>query len=330
MKSLIRGRGFILGLATAILLAFALPEAGARGGWLQPEWTTRIGIFVIFLLQGCLLATQELWHGSQRHRLNVYVFTWCFLLYPLIAWLLTVVMGGWLQPEVRMGLIFLGLLPTTVSSAVALTQAAGGRVSASIFNTVATNLAGILWVPLISLWLFSAGDLPWAQMGKILLQLSYLIALPLVLGQLLRWIRSDWMDTIRKPAGWISNAIICFIIYAAIADSIISGTWSKSGWQIGIQAAVGVLLLMGIATTAIWFSRHWVGPDSAEQTAAFFCASQKTLATGVPMAAMLFAALDPSLLGIVLIPLIIFHPLQLVVAALLVSLLKNTGQAEGR
>lgn len=324
MKELIRGQGFIIGLAAAILLAFVFPAPGASGGWLQPEWSTKLGIFLIFLLQGCLLPTRELWHGSQRHLVNSYVFVWCFLLYPLVAWLITLVLGFWMLDEVRVGLIFLGLLPTTVSSAVALTRAAGGRVSVSIFNTVATNLFGIIWVPVFSLWLFGAGHLPWGEMLWIFVQLLYLIALPMALGQLLRWLNSALAESFRRTAGWLSNAIICFIIYAAIADSITEGVWASAGWQVGLQALIGVVVLMLITTSGIWFTRHWVGSDSGERTAAFFCASQKTLAAGVPLAAMLFAALDPAMVGIVMIPLIIFHPLQLVVAAMLVPLLNRS------
>lgn len=322
MKALIRGQGFVLGLAAAILLAFLLPEHGAKGGLLKAELTTQLGVFLIFLLQGCLLPTSELWQGSRRHRLNAYVFLWCFLGYPLIAWLITLILGFWLRPEIRMGLIFLGLLATTVSSAVAFTQAAAGRVSAAIFNTVATNLFGILWVPLITIWLFSSGNMPWSDMLNIFIQLLYLIALPLAIGQVLRCLNPGLADTCRKPAIWFSNGIICFIVYVAIADSITQGIWTSSGWQTGLQATVGVLTLMATATAAIWFSRHWAGESRAEQSAAFFCASQKTLAAGVPLAAMIFAALDPGLAGIVLIPLLIFHPLQLVVAAVFVPFLK--------
>lgn len=324
MNSLIRGQGFILGIAAAVLLAFLFPEGGVQGGWLAPEWSTQIGIFIIFLLQGCLLRTPELWHGSQRHRPNAYVFVWCFLLYPAVAWVLNLLLGGWLRPELQMGMIFLALLPTTVSSAVAFTQAANGRVSLAIFNTVATNLAGILWVPLVTLWLFGGESLPWGEMGGIFLQLIYLIALPLLIGQLIRWRASDRLDAIRIAAGRISNGIICFIIYAAISDSILGGIWQQAGWMVAIEASVAVLLLMGLTTTAIWISRSWASSDPSEQSAAFFCASQKTLAAGVPIATMLFAAMDPALVGIVLIPLILFHPLQLVVAAALVPFLQST------
>lgn len=323
MIPILRGRGFILSLIAAILLASLYPEGTADGSWLRPERTSEIGIFAIFLIQGCLLPTQDLLAGSRRHRLNGYILVWSFIAYPLIAWGLSQLLAPWISREVQMGLIFLAILPTTVSSAVVLTQSANGRVAPAIFNTVVSNLLGIVWVPFVALWLLSSGAIPWHEMGTVLAKLSYLIALPLAIGQVIHWTARRMVTPMRRYATWFSNAVICFIVYIAVGNSILAGVWESAGWRFSIEVVAAATLLMLLATAGIWLTRHWASSDPQEQSAAFFCASQKTLAAGVPMAMALFDALDPTVVGLILIPLIYYHPLQLIVASSLVARLRD-------
>jgi sodium/bile acid cotransporter 7 len=62
-----------------------------------------------------------------------------------------------------------------------------------------------------------------------------------------------------------------------------------------------------------WASRR-LGFSREDQIAIVFCGSKKSMASGVPMAKVLFAT---SSLGVLIVPLMLFHQIQLMVCAML-------------
>jgi sodium/bile acid cotransporter 7 len=154
--------------------------------------------------------------------------------------------------------------------------------------------------------------------GRTLLRLFLLIGLPLIIGQIIRLFILEQLKALIAHGGKISSAIILFIIFAAVSDSIQSGIWQNAGATYLMQTILGVGLLMLCSHGRIHLSLRWVGPSPADQIAAFYTASQKTLAAGVPMAMAIFAQAEPGFAGLLVLPLIIYHPLQLLVAGLLV------------
>ena len=160
---LIRQQFFMVGLFGSLLLALIFPDPGAQGGWLRPEITTKLGLACIFFIQGLSLATEQLLSGLRPVRLHLFCLSWNFIWFPLVAGLLLLPLSLFLDGELCLGLILLSILPTTISSATALTSMADGRVPQVIISSVLSNLLAVFLVPLVCLFLLSAesgGSIP--------------------------------------------------------------------------------------------------------------------------------------------------------------------------
>jgi sodium/bile acid cotransporter 7 len=303
---------FVCLLPVAFALAWFWPEIASRGGWLRPELTTKLGVGLIFLLQGLLLPTAAIRAALGQVRLHAVVQGMTFVGFPLLGLALAWLLGRWLPEELRIGLIYLSVLPSTVSSASVLTAAAGGNTAGAICNAVLSSLLGIVLTPaLLALALGGpgAGAGGGIDTGRVVVELIKLILLPLLAGQLLRLRLGEWAARHKKRLGTFSTGVILFIVFAAFCDAARAEVWTRHGAALPLEAAGLALLLFVLATGC---TRAWVkaaGLAEGDAIAAEFCAVQKTLASGVPLAGVIFAG-DPRT-GLILLPLLIYHPLQL-------------------
>ncbi|MGC9452977.1 MAG: bile acid:sodium symporter family protein [Oceanipulchritudo sp.] len=321
--SLIRRNAFVLGLLGAVLVAFLFPELGAREGALKAGLLSKAGVMVIFLLQGLTLRTRELAGGFRHIRLHAFIQAWIFLLSPVVLVLMAAVLRLSSIGDLSAGFLFLALVPTTISSAVAFTGAAGGNVPAAIFNTTLSNVWGVFWVPTGCLLLFAGGGTFQTELiGPLLLKIAWLIVVPLLAGQLIRpfVFRRAWFQLAAPRFKLINHGIILFIVFAAFCQSFLSNAWDG----VGAGALLTLLLLTLCAVLIVhagnWLSSQWITSNHADRVSALFCGSQKTLAAGAPMAVAIFAgdsALSHVNPGLLLLPLLCYHPIQLLLAALL-------------
>jgi sodium/bile acid cotransporter 7 len=314
--SWLRRNWFVVGLAAAVALAWICPAAGARGGLLRTEVTARAAVALIFFFQGLTLSFAALKGGVMRWRLHALVQAWIFLLFPLTGVLFTRVAGGLLPPDLRLGFLFLCVLPTTVSTAIVFTAVAGGNTAGAVFNATLSNLLGIALTPLWTRWLMQAGGrtLP---LGPVILDIALLLLAPLVAGQALRPWLGRWADARRSRLAAVNSGIVLFIVYAAFAGSVQAGVWERYGAATTARAVVGVVVLFGFIMAAVGLTVRAAGLERSDAVAGLFCASQKTLAAGVPMAQLIFGG-DPGL-GLILLPVMLYHPLQLTVHGLLAT-----------
>jgi len=325
----IKKNGFILALLAAVVLAWLFPELGAPDGVLQAGLLGKAGVMVIFLLQGLTLRTRELTGGLKDVRLHAFVQGWIFLgsaLFHIAAALILRALG---YSDLAAGFLYLALLPTTITSAILFTSAGGGNVPGAIFNTTLSNIVGVFWVPMGCLLLFAAdGGFPVAMVGPLLVKIAKLILLPLVIGQLARPFVFDqsWFKRISPSFKYVNHSIILFIVFTTLSDSFLSHAWA--GTSAGALMAL-IFLTAGAVLgvhAAVWISSSWVASRRTDRITALFCGSQKTLAAGAPMAVAIFASseqlaqVNP---GLLLLPLLCYHPLQLFLAALLLPKLES-------
>jgi sodium/bile acid cotransporter 7 len=305
---------FLVGMIAATMLAWAFPSAGAAGGWLHPELLTKVGVALIFFLHGVALSFDALKAGTLRWPLHLLVQSSTFLLFPLIGLALNVALGTHVSPELKLGLFFLCALPSTVSSSVALTAAARGNVAGAVFNATLSSLLGIFLTPFwIALVLKTGGHA--LRVGPVILDLVRWLLLPLALGQACRPWLGRWIGRHKANISVVDRATVLVLVYTSFCDSFRDGVWSRIGvgqlWLVfGIAIALFTLVMvtMSFAANALKFPR-------GDKIAAMFCGSKKTLASGVPMAKLIFGA-HPAL-GIILLPIMIYHPLQLVICGVL-------------
>ncbi|MEY4687148.1 MAG: hypothetical protein RIR76_1171 [Verrucomicrobiota bacterium] len=299
---------FQVGLFGAMALAWLAPAPGAAGGWLRPEVLTKAAVSLVFLLHGLRLPFDTLRSGALNWRLHAIVQGTTFLIFPLIGILLFVALDGSMAPELRAGLFYLCVVPSTVSSSISLTAVARGNVGAAVFNATLSNLAGVLLTPLwIALFLATTGAT--RPLGPVVIDLARWLLLPLALGQALRPWFSAWASRQRVPLGVVDRGAVLLLVYTSFCDSFAGGVWSRQGAP---ALAAVILLSVGLIALLTWFTRsaaRRAGLGHEDQMAAVFCGSQKTIAAGVPMAKVIFGS-HPAL-GVMLLPLMVYHGLQL-------------------
>lgn len=320
MLRILKQHSFTIWLLIVVVLALLFPEPGSNGGFLQPEWSTQLGIWLIFLLQGLSLPLQELTRGFSPKRLHVYVLSWNFLFFPCVVSIFLLPLDSFVSEHLQTGFYFLAILPTTVASAITFTAISGGNRANALFSTVFSNLLAVMIVPTLTVAYLSAGTEVTVSVLPIFIKLIGLIVFPLFLGQ---WFSLRCLTDSSKYvniAKSLSQCIILFIIYAAFAQSV------KSGYMqdLSLGEIIGVLvltlsILCGVSAL-VWWGSQLLDLTHSERVAVFFCASQKSLATGLPLATMILIAMpaDIDSAGI-LIPLMCYHPAQLLLAGFISS-----------
>lgn len=308
-------------MALAVALAWAFPDPGARGGSLHPELLTKLGVALIFFLHGLTLSFAALHSGSMQWRLHAVVQGCTYLLFPLLGLALLHAFGRYVSADLRLGFFFLCALPSTVSSSVALTAAARGNVPAAVFNATLSSLLGIFLTPFWIAWMLGAdgtaasGASDPGSTTAVIVDLVKWLLLPLVLGQLVRPWLGAWAARHRKRIGVVDRLTILLLVYTSFCDSMKWGVWTSHGLAPVVLTLIAsltmffvVMFIVGRVCDALHF-------PFADRITAVFCGSKKTLASGIPMAQLIFGA-RPGL-GLILLPIMLYHPLQLIICGIL-------------
>lgn len=305
---------FLLGMVLATALAWVFPEPGASGGWMHPELVTKGGVALIFFLHGLTLSFAALRAGALNWRLHALIQACTFLLFPLIGFVLMATLRGRLAPDLILGLFYLCALPSTVSSSVAMTAVAGGNVAGAVFNATLSSLIGIVVTPLWMTWVMqTTGEAP--PLGPVIVDLLRWLVLPLVVGQSLRPWLGAWAQRHKPKISVVDRLTILLLVYTSFCDSVQQGVWSGrgAGQIVLITIVCGALFAAVMGITAL--TARACGFSREDRIATIFCGSKKTLASGVPMAKLIFGA-HPGI-GLILLPIMIYHPLQLIVCGVL-------------
>ena len=305
---------FMKGMALAVVLAIVWPAPGAHGGWLHPELLNKIGVALIFFLNGLALSFAALRAGTLQWKAHLLIQSVTFGVFPLLGLAILHLSAGHMQPDLQLGFFYLCALPSTVSSSVALTAVARGNVPVAVFNATLSSLIGVLLTPA---WLGFAIGRTGASFPvvDVMLDLALWLLLPLALGQLARPWLGRWANRYKSRIAVVDRSTILLLVYTSFADSVQQGVWSHYGIAAVVEAAVGAALLFVVVLSALNAACRALGMADAERYAAVFCGSKKTLASGVPMAQLIFGA-TPAL-GLILLPLMIYHPFQLAVGGML-------------
>jgi sodium/bile acid cotransporter 7 len=301
---------FLLGMCVSVGLAFLVPEPGAQGGALHPELLNKLGVALIFFLHGLTLSVQALRRGTLLWRLHLVVQLATFLLFPLLGVCLLSVGGDLFSPPLAIGLFYLCALPSTVSSSVAMTAVARGNVPAAVFNATLSSLLGVFLTPLwLGLVLGAAGQpLP---LGKVILDLCIWLLLPFAIGQLGRPVLGALAQRHKRYLARLDRLTILLLVYTSFCDSVQAGVWREQSLGSLLLVMACSMLLFAVVMACVTLLSRALGFEIEERIAAVFCGSKKTLASGVPMARLIFGA-HPSL-SLILLPIMIYHPLQLVI-----------------
>lgn len=305
---------FMKGMLVAVALAFLWPAPGAQGGFLQPELLNKAGIALVFFLNGLALSLAALRDGALRWRVHLLIQACTYLLFPVLGWILLKASGGWMAADLQTGFFYLCALPSTVSSSVALTVAARGNVPVAVFNATLSSLIGVVLTPLWMAWVLDSSGGSFA-VGPVILDLVLWLVLPLALGQLARPALGGWASHHKAKIQVVDRLTILTLVYTSFADTVQQGIWTHYSALVLLETVLGAAVLFALVLTLTRMLARLLGLPMEDRIAAVFCGSKKTLASGVPMAHLIFGA-NPAL-GLILMPIMIYHPLQLAVGGVL-------------
>lgn len=305
---------FLAGMIGAVALATAFPDAGGAGGWLHGDALADAGIFVVFLLHGLTLVTARIRAGMLRWRLHLLVQAFTFGVFPVLGVVLAHAFGRWIPGHLLLGFLYLSALPSTISSSVAMTGIARGNVPGAIFNAVASNLLGVFLTPLL-VGLVAGSRGQGEPLSHAILSIAGLILLPFLLGQALRPWLGAWFVRHERHTTTVDKGVILLLVYVAFCEAVRSGLWRDYGiGVIGLTlAGAGVFLATVLVLTTL--AAGWLGFEKEDEIAAVFCGSKKALSSGVAMAKLIFGA--HAGLGLVVLPVMFYHQLQLFVCSAL-------------
>lgn len=302
-------------LAAIISAAVIASLAPARGVWIDVlDWATKIAIFCLFFLYGTRLRPDEALQGLKNWRLHLTILSFTYVAFPLVGLALGALSPALISPSIYAGLLYVTLCPSTVQSSVNFTSIARGNVGGAIVSASASNLLGVFLTPLLTIALMNTtGN---AEVGfDSILDIVGQILVPFVLGQLSRRWTADFVRR-HKKLTLFDQASIVLVVYAAFSASIREAVWSLvSPLDIVVLVAVCLVVLAGMLWTT-WLAARRLGFDRADAIAIQFCGTKKSLASGLPMATVLFAG-QP--VGLIMLPLLVFHQAQLIACSALAA-----------
>jgi sodium/bile acid cotransporter 7 len=301
---------FLAMIMLAVALASLLPLRGTAAG--SAATFTDFAIAALFFLHGAKLSRQAILAGLTAWRIHLAVLTATFVLFPLFGLAARWMSDQTLNPAIGAGLLLLCLMPSTIQSSIAFTAAARGNVAAAVCSAAASNLLGIVLTPILVTLLLAntTGGLSWDAALKIGSQLL----LPFILGHLCRPLLQPLLDRWKSLLTGYDRAVVILVVYVAFSAAVVDGLWTRYSaadlaWTL---VAVAAILAAALVTTTI--AARALGFKTADEIVIVFCGSKKSLASGVPIAGALF---PPALVGPMILPLMLFHQIQLMACAVL-------------
>ena len=301
--------GFTIAILGAVTLSLVLPCRGESARWVANA--SQFAIALLFFLQGARLSRAAVLAGILHWRLHMLIFGTTFIAFPLFGMLLSPLSGTVLLPSLYAGLLFLCVLPSTVQASVVFTSIAGGNVAAALCSASLSTMLGMVLTPLlVGLLLQAHGGVSLNGMGSIALH----ILLPFLAGQAVQHWIAGWMKRHSAIVGLADRGSVLLMVYGAFSAATLSGMWSRiPPSSLVVLALVDGVLLAAILTFTAFASQR-CGLPREDRIAIMFCGAQKSLVTGVPMANALFGSAS---LGMIVLPLMIYHQMQFMTCAAL-------------
>ncbi|WP_282005967.1 bile acid:sodium symporter family protein [Propioniciclava sinopodophylli] len=298
-------------IAAAVVASF-LPATGVGAQVLS--WATKVAIFCLFFLYGARLHPEDAVRGLKHWRLHLTILAFTFVVFPLIGLAIGQLPGWALAPALIPGMVYVTLCPSTVQSSINFTSIARGNVAGAIVSASASNLLGVFLTPLLAIALMNTTGNADVGLGSIV-DLVVQILLPFILGQLSRRWTADFVAR-HKKLKLFDQASIVMVVYAAFSQGVREGIWSMVGWVDIVALVVVCLVLLAFMLWLTWFTARRLGFNRADVIAIQMCGTKKSLATGLPMATVLFAG-QP--IGLIMLPLMVFHQAQLMACSWLAA-----------
>lgn len=300
---------FTVALVATVALASFLPATGGPARWL--DTVVVAAVMTLFFLHGARLSRQAVLAGLLHWRLHLLVLGATFVAFPLFGLALLPLANATLDPSLTLGFLFLCCLPSTVQSSIAFTSIARGNVPAAVCAASASNLLGVVFTPVLAGVLVSRAS---GVSAQAITAIATQLLLPFGVGQVLRPAVGDWVQRNKAILSVVDRSAILLMVYAAFSKAVTEGIWTRLSAVELLFLGGECALLLAMIIVATTFAARRLGFSKEDEIAIVFCGSKKSLVTGVPMANVLFGG---AAAGVAVLPLMLFHQIQLIVCAVL-------------
>ncbi|QGN32295.1 bile acid:sodium symporter [Microlunatus sp. Gsoil 973] len=307
---------FIVSLFAVIAVATVLPVRGS-GATLFDHLTTA-AVCLLFFLHGAKLSPQNAINSITRWRFQLLVLGFTFVLFPVIGLLLHPVRSSLLTPTLYAGVLFLCVLPSTVQSSIAFTSIARGNVGLAISSASVSNVLGVVITPLLSaLLLGSEVKITFGSVVRIVLQLL----VPFLIGQLVHRRIGGWLAAHKPVVNIVDRGSVLLVVYTAFSAGVVEGLW-----HIVAPPRLAAVVVISVAVLAVvlgitFLLGRLLSMPREDRIVLVFAGSKKSLASGLPMATLLFPS---ATVGMIILPVMIYHLIQLITCAVLARVWSRT------
>ena len=299
---------YMMLLIATVVIATVLPVSGAAASLVS--YLCSAAVALLFFLYGAKLKMEAIVAGISNWRLQLLVVGTTFGLFPLLGLGLTFFARSWLPEELVIGLLFLCILPSTVQSSIALTAMARGNVPAAICAASVSNMLGVVLTPAFAALLLSTSGVTLGASSVI--RICVQLLLPFIAGQLMRPLIGGWIERNKLLTTVVDRGSILLIIYSAFSAGVVAGIWGRvDGATLSLLIGLNLLLLL-LVMVIVWRVGRMADLSREDEVSLLFCGSQKSLASGVPIANILFAG---TATGLIILPLMLYHQFQLFLCA---------------
>ena len=315
VKNLLQKVGFntfLLGLILAIFLAWLFPKLGSSEGPIHWKPWINGGIALVFFFYGVKLNPRQLMEGLSNWKLHLTIQLFTFIVFPFLV-LLIFRWLPWVDQDFELGISYLAALPSTVSASVVMVNIAGGNVPAAIFNA---SISGLLGVVITPAWMGILAE----NLGKgevdfwpTFVDLTIKVILPVFAGVLLHGKLFPLIRSHLKRLKYLDQAIIMMIVFTAFSDSFYQKIFQPYSWLSLLKIAFLMLILFLMVLLSIELVSRFLGFSIKDRITALFCGSKKSLVHGVVIGKVMFP--DPAVLGLVLLPVMLYHFQQLLIGS---------------
>ena len=303
---------FVQLLIITILIASFLPVSGDNAK--IAEIISQIGIFSLFFLNGVRLPRREVVEGVRNWRLQGCIYIWVFGIMPLIGYIFSRLSVNFIPETLALGLLFLGVLPSTVQSATAYNSLANGNVTASVIASALLNLTGVVVTPLLFAALASASGVVISL--ESFYRICLILLLPFFLGQVMQNYLGELLGKRKTLVTYMDRGAIAIAVYVAFSGAVVAGIWTRITPSEFATLFAVLAIFLSLAFTGSWIMSGLMGFMINDRKAILFAGAHKSLAIGAPLAAILF---PPETAGVILLPILIYHLAQLIVSAPIAS-----------
>lgn len=306
---------FTILLFIMVILASFVPVSGQAAEVFSS--ITTVAIAILFFLHGAKLSREAVVEGLMHWKLHTLVFAFTFALFPIIGLLAKPVLVPLLGQELYWGFLFMCFLPSTVQSSIAFTSVAQGNVAGAVCSASFSNIVGMFITPILVAFFILGQSQHGFDPTSSIMQITLLLLVPFILGQILRpWVFPQ-MKKMPEIVKFFDQGSILMVVYGAFSSAVVAGLWHQVSLTTLLLLIIACSVLLTVVMLLALFVPRWIGFDKADQKTIFFCGSKKTLASGVPMAQILFIG-QP--IGMIVLPIMIFHQIQLMVCGIVANM----------